>query len=770
MKRGFVSICGVSPLRLLQINGLLCLILFSTGIKPALGQISATELGLEKEVWISIRTDTQAGSGTLADPWNGSGTRFDERLHELSANNRTNVYLHLLPGVFETQGTLAWNPRSGWKIQGASMLLTTVKLVNVTNNAYGVIAQPANEFLSNIEVSDLTVDCNYSSSNPNFASAVALAGTRHTIRSVRAINAYGIYPISEAFILSIAAGQGDGQGNLIENCEVSNFKGSYCTAISFAGAAPFSDKLIGGIIRGNKVYDLHSSGRFSICIAYGGSAGRGVIFENNTAVRCDVGVNIDTGRSYNVAFRGNQFLECKQFGIGLFGQDLDNYVLENNLIEIDATARSWALNIFDYGGQNKIRNFRIRNNVVRATGGRIGAFGGIAIDVVNGDSCSVTGNRVEEGLRNWFKGPGLVCFDNTDFSGKPLRPYDVNVAGDQVNLPLGERGTLLLNKGNAYIIAQTSSNAISNGANLVAAYARAKAMQPHSQPLSANNRASVLLLPGTYRLADSALVLDTPFVDLVGIGTIAATRVESEGNALVQIADNVRLENLALACTSTTPSAFGSSDRAAYFPADSLSATVIRNCTFSGSNNGLAMRLGITYSGFYEGCTSTARGWGGPGNFSGIAAGCNSGPYSFAAGGLFSGSATNCIAGEGSFGAGGFQGIAMRCTAGQGSFGGAGILIDCDIAGAINASIPTTGKLTDCRIGPAPGNLSTVLVGAGASLYNCTILANPTGTGFSLDASSPVHARVAHCRMNHSIRNVINDIVQPYNVDDPNVD
>ena len=308
MKRGFISFLTVPRLRLLRISALFCLILFCAGIRGALGEVSAADLGVEKEVWISIRTDNQAGSGTLADPFNGSNTRFDERLHALSANNTTNIHLHLLPGVFETQGTLMWSPRSGWKIQGAGMLLTTVKLVNVNNNAYGVIAQPVNEFLSNIEVSDLTVDCNYSLANPNFASAVALAGTRHVIRSVRAINAYGVYPISEAFILSIAAGQGDGQGNLIENCEVSSFKGSYCTAISFAGGVPFNDNLIGGIIRGNKVYDLHSSNRFSLCFAYGGGGGRGVIFENNTSVRCDVPVNIDTGRSYNVVFRGNQFL------------------------------------------------------------------------------------------------------------------------------------------------------------------------------------------------------------------------------------------------------------------------------------------------------------------------------------------------------------------------------------------------------------------------------------------------------------------------------
>ena len=296
-------------------------------------------------------------------------------------------------------------------------------------------------------------------------------------------------------------------------------------------------------------------------------------------------------------------------------------------------------------------------------------------------------------------------------------------------------------------------------------------MTPHGQPLAAGNRVTVFLLPGKYVLPDSALVLNAAYLDLVGLGGVPATRLESEGNTVVQLADDVRLENLTLHCSSTLPALLTANDKAAYFPGDNLARTVLKNVVFTASNNGLGMRIGINYSGTYENCTCGPRGWGGPGNFSGTAANCQAGDASFGSGGLFTGAATNCTAGASSFGGGGgFHGAARNCTAGHNSFGGSGLMLGCQVAGAISATVPTTGRLTDCRIGPSPGNLPGIVIGAGASLYNCTVLANPAGTGYSVDANSPVHARIAHCRLNHSTRNVINDIAQPFNVDDPNTD
>jgi hypothetical protein len=69
-------------------------------------------------------------------------------------------------------------------------------------------------------------------------------------------------------------------------------------------------------------------------------------------------------------------------------------------------------------------------------------------------------------------------------------------------------------------------------------------------------------------------------------------------------------------------------------------------------------------------------------------------------------------------------------------------------------------------------NLTTngagLVVGAGARIYNSTILGN--GTGKSIDAGSAVNAVIAQCRLNKGIgANVTNLIATPYNVDDPDI-
>ena len=718
-----------------------------------------------------MREDNAPGSGTAADPFNASGGGLDTRLRELSILSRTvNLHIRLMPGIYPTQGNLMWRPRSGWKIHGAGIDVTTLKLMNISNNLSAVVGTYANESQANMEVCDLTVDCNYSPANPNKASAVSLSGTRNAIRRVKAVNAYGEPPQAETFVLAIGTGGLQSDGNVIEDCEVSSFKGSYCIAIGFGAPVP-STKYIGGIIRGNHVYDLRFTRGLSIGTAFGGGNMRDVIIENNFCERCDIAVNIDTGKSLNVIFRGNHFLGCKVRGIGLFGTELDNFVLEDNVIEMDFATRDYGIVCADQGGFYKLTNFKIRNNILRSINGFNSPAGGIAVWVNAGESFLLTGNRIESTLRNYFPSPGIVLFDNTDFSGKPIQITD-GASVNPVNLPLGERGTLLLNKGNAYIMAETGPNPSANGANLISAYLRAKAMKPHGQALSATNRGTLFLFPAKYVLPDSALVLDTEFVDLIGLGDAQAVRLESDGNALVQLANDVTLERLTLHCGSTLTPLLGPGDKAAYFPDGAKTKTIIKNCLFTAANKGWGMRLGVDYQGFYENSTCGPRGWGGPGHFSGTAVNCSAGFFSFAAGGLFTGIATNCRAADASFGGGGgaFQGFAKNCSAGHDSFGGPGTMIGCEVDGAINSAVATTGKLKDCHVGPAPGNFSAIVIGEGASLQNCTFLVNPGGAGFSIDAHAQVRAKIAHCRLNQGMRNVVNAIAQPYNVDDPNLD
>ena len=55
-------------------------------------------------VWVAARTDGVFGSGTLADPYNGSTSASFDRAMNLVARQGQNILVHLGPGVFETRG------------------------------------------------------------------------------------------------------------------------------------------------------------------------------------------------------------------------------------------------------------------------------------------------------------------------------------------------------------------------------------------------------------------------------------------------------------------------------------------------------------------------------------------------------------------------------------------------------------------------------------------------------------------------------------------
>jgi hypothetical protein len=741
-----------------------------------------SDVGLSREIWIGLRQDGQPGEGTLASPFNGTGPGFDAKMIELMQGNAQNLIIHLLPGVFETSGAPTWHPLTGWKIRGAGMDLTTVRYIARSDRyAFAVITTHTFSEADNVEVSHLTVDCNHNPGNSNVVYGIILSGGGNYMHHVKAINGNGIQSANiEWFGLVVftALEHTNTSGNVIEDCEVSGFKGTYATALGIGATADFGGRnLAQGVCRRNRVLDMIGTGvpRLSLH-AYGTSGAKGMVIEDNVAIRCEVSLNIDTGTVFDSIIRGNVFLGCKGVGMLLTGRNMDNLTVEDNLIEMDPATAQAAIVCSDNGGQLKVKNFKIRNNVIRSMNDRFSYYGGLTLYLTPESAATflITGNRIDGALGNFLsEGNRVRFFDNTDFSGNPITLIPGLGGAQQIHLPYGEGGTLLLNRGNAYLIAEVGADPLANGTNLIQAYARAKAMTPHGQPLSGTNRATVFLYPGKYLLADSALVLDTPFVDLIGLGNARATRLESEGNTVVQSADDVALENLTFHCSSAAIPTFGPQDKAAYGPSDNLSRSVLKNCTFSAANNGWSMRLGVTYAGSYNHCTSGPRGWGGPGNFSGNAVDCQAGEFSFGSGGTFTGAATNCSAGSASFGGGstgGFHGFAKRCTAGQNSFGGSGQMIDCEVTGAINPAVLTTGRLADCRIGPAPGNQSAILIGPGATLYNCTVLANPAGTGFSIDAPNSVTARVTHCRLNHGLHNVINAIAQPFNVNDPNLE
>ena len=246
------------------------------------------------------------------------------------------------------------------------------------------------------------------------------------------------------------------------------------------------------------------------------------------------------------------------------------------------------------------------------------------------------------------------------------------------------------------IVVETTSNAKTNGAALIAAYTAAKALTPNGEELSATNRACVIIPPGNYDLdhgEDDAcvpLTLDTEFVDIIGLTTdrslqqIYGTPEATNSGVIVQTADDVHVSNLYVKILTEVESAnWDDTDSAAYFPSTSLSNTVVDNCQFDGQEGSadegprlFSMRLYIEYSGTFNNCTGGNLAFGGAGGTaSGTFTSCTGGYNSFGgAGGTASGTFTNCTGEDYSFGgdSGTASGTFTNCTGGDYSFGGAG--------------------------------------------------------------------------------------------------
>jgi hypothetical protein len=275
----------------------------------------------------------------------------------------------------------------------------------------------------------------------------------------------------------------------------------------------------------------------------------------------------------------------------------------------------------------------------------------------------------------------------------------------------------ILNKLNSanYVTVKVTDNAITNGNNLLAAYALAKTVTPNAIALSTSNRLAVILPAATYDLGTQSLILDTQYIDIVGSTSdrskhyITSNLGAANRGTVQQTANDVKLYNLTIENSNTTYSpAYSSTDPAAYFPSTNLNLTYVENVLFtSNSTNVWSMRMVIEYSGTFIDCIGGINSFsGGLGTASGTFTNCTGGLESFGSYGTANGNFINCTGGIGSFGGSGgaASGTFKDCTGGDYSFGG-------EPGGSAN------GNFTNCTGGI---NSFGGTVNAGGTFTNCT--------------------------------------------------
>ena len=257
----------------------------------------------------------------------------------------------------------------------------------------------------------------------------------------------------------------------------------------------------------------------------------------------------------------------------------------------------------------------------------------------------------------------------------------------------------------AVVQVNAGASAAENGAALVAAYTKAKALTPNGLALSATNRATLLVGAGSYTLP-AQLDVDAEFVD------IQASNFASDLSKLI-----VYVDGSAISVSANDVLVYGLVAMGGLNIVGDKPLQVFRSCNApSGSFGG----NGGTASGTFADCTGALNAFGGNGGTaSGTFLRCIAAGNSFGGDGVASGTFTSCVGGGGAFG--GYTGAAGTAT---------GTFVDCKGGLYSFGSYSTaSGNFTRCVGGDDAFGTGGTLTGTLISCQTSTTFQTVSGAG-----------------------------------------
>lgn len=279
---------------------------------------ATAQIQYSNEFWISTNAtgNLYPTGGTLASPLDGSSqANFDTNMERLPANST----IHILAGTYQTFGDEAWIVKTGQKIVGSGVDITTVQLAtNAPEEGDGTYTIASEGVLiggylpvTNAVVSDLTVDCNWTPANGSITrNGVALDGTENSVLRVKVKNqSFDTNYSSEAWGIALDnSGLLASVGNVIEGCEIDPLiYGHSISALSFNGGPT---DIVSGLIKNNRVF--LSPDPVGAQVAINGSGESGVVIEGNYVDGADGAVYGDNGGCTNMIIAHNIFKNCFQ--------------------------------------------------------------------------------------------------------------------------------------------------------------------------------------------------------------------------------------------------------------------------------------------------------------------------------------------------------------------------------------------------------------------------------------------------------------------------
>ena len=354
-----------------------------------------------------------------------------------------NSTIHILAGLYQTKGQAGFKVKTCQKILGSGIDVTILQLP--TGYVFGgsgatIICSQQDPGVTNCEVCDLTCDCNKLNNSDTY-NGVYLDGSQNAIRRVKVINCGKFGGNSEAWGIDLSnTSLPNSVGNIIEDCEVSQFNG---------GTANLSAIGIGGCsatVRHNRV--LMTPGQY--CFGINEAAVYNTIIEGNYVENADCGSYTDTYGRTNELIINNTFKNCA-FGIRLLNSPVPsaggafvNISIVNNNIQVQSQQNGEICAIQLGAVYNEITNIIISGNVAicNPPTGSFAVAGPFFIDMgalISG--LTINNNSIDSQMQNDRLSPAnavpLNMFNNYDLFGNLSPTMNITTVGGVPVSPLG---------------------------------------------------------------------------------------------------------------------------------------------------------------------------------------------------------------------------------------------------------------------------------------------------------------------------------------------
>jgi hypothetical protein len=393
-----------------------------------------------RDIWIAARTDGLPGSGTQADPYDGSNAdKFDALLHGFYGV--PNLGIHLMgAGPFKTSVARRWTVQPGWVISGDGMYNTTIQLTGNVAGMTGVtaIVSDSNIATDNVTIRDLTVDCNWAElvltadtgavgEKHITVTAVGLYGSNNLLERIRSLNSYGsVQNKLEHFALFLGGSRfSDSTNGVIKDCRAELPQGTYGNPFCLSGwnqSAPFY-KLINSKVVGCTAVGVKnglSSGFTSGGVNF--ASVKNCQIDSNSFTDCFGAAYTDSGTVENLDITNNTVIRGWQ-AVGIQSAFLPKQDINiiGNYFDIQ-NRNPYGANCGIVNGFGQTSNLTIAENtiVLEQTGGGYAQYWGIMLFYMNNAAVynntvgTITGYGV---LGNGATGSGIVMTNNRTQTG-----------------------------------------------------------------------------------------------------------------------------------------------------------------------------------------------------------------------------------------------------------------------------------------------------------------------------------------------------------------